>query len=461
MMAADLQLIYYVVVFLWLTYLPVAATSLMRWLRNRARYLRTSFQRLRNDPHIIFQITTRSASSSDVVRRGIASIRAAASAISYSEYTIQVVTDDPKDASYLEGEGCEVIVVPRSYRTANGSIRKARALQYAVEHRRGRSLNTDKLWVYHMDEESYVTPQTLLSLLAFIQEGRGLVGEGPIVYPLKYASASRVTRLAESIRPFQCYDCVSQMTSPPPLHMHGSNLLVRADVEDEVGWDHGDTLAEDQLFGIAIYKRYGDVFGWHGGVLLEQPPLTVRDHFQQRRRWVIGILQNFKHLTLKMRLRMYLRAYTYWLGFLSAVASAAMYLYYFLQEALSTLAKLVGFTYVKPEAQPLPIMTPESIARSLEQGVSLTITWESTLSTVLGAALLFSFIVWLLSYQIGLSWNLRYVGMGGLKRLGIHIQQLLLAPIVGMVETFPAFYAVIEFYILHRRYFKDFYVVAK
>ena len=150
-----------------------------------------------------------------------------------------------------------------------------------------------------MDDESYVTSQTILSLLKFIREGNAIASEGPIFYPLKFESANRLTAIAESVRPFTCYDCVSQMTNPPPLHMHGSNLLVRSDIEDSIGWNFGPTLAEDQFFGYKVYEKYGPKsLGWHGGILLEQPPLNIKDHFMQRRRWVLGSLQNIEQLSV-------------------------------------------------------------------------------------------------------------------------------------------------------------------
>lgn len=48
-----------------------------------------------------------------------------------------------------------------------------------------------------MDEESYVTSQTILSLLKFIREGNGIASEGPIFYPLKFESANFLTATAE------------------------------------------------------------------------------------------------------------------------------------------------------------------------------------------------------------------------------------------------------------------------
>ena len=452
-----MTVISYAVTFLWLSYLPVAIIQLRGWLKNRKVYVNMNLARIHNDPHIIFQIMTRSASVSDVVSRGIDSVHAACKSISYSTYSVCVVTEDPNDSSHLSA--AEVILVPKEYRPKGKAIRKARALQYAVERRRAANVESAKRWIFHMDEESVVTSQTVLSLLAFIRDGKGLISEGPIVYPMKLEHASRITILAESIRPFQCYDCVSQMTHPPPMYMHGSNLLVRSDVEGKVGWDHGETVAEDQLFGVRLHEKYSPVFGWHGGILLEQPPLTLGDHFRQRRRWVTGTLQNLKYLPSRMRLRIYLRASTYWLGFASAVASIAMYVYYFSPELAVVLDRMLGIPYKPPSLAKLPIATPQSIANSL-QGGQLVLTWQSFLSLGIGICLLVAFAIWIASYQIGLHTNLKYTTLSMGKRLTLHFQQLLFSPLVGIIETFPAFFAVLEFYLFNGK-MRDFEVISK
>src|ERR671923_2562388 len=180
-------------------------------------------------------------------------------------------------------------------------------------------------WFHHMDEESYVTPQTILALLKFIRNDKGVASEGPIFYPLKFESANRLTAIAESMRPFACFDCVSQMRNPPPLHMHGSNLLVRSDIEDEIGWRFGYTLAEDQMFGYKVYEKYGQgSMGWHGGILLEQPPLNLKDHFLQRRRWFLGTMQNLDKFPRWHRYKVMFKSVTLFLGFASGVASTAL-----------------------------------------------------------------------------------------------------------------------------------------
>lgn len=203
----------------WFSTIPVAFLTLSRFVRNRKTLIEKDLRRIYNDPIIIFQITTRSATKTKVVERGINSIIRASNEINYSNYKISVVTEDENDRkNVVKLKNSEIIVVKRGYKT--NAIKKARALQYAVEYRKNTSENTKNFWIFHMDDESYVTNQTLLSLLKYIREGKGVASEGPIVYPLKFESANPITALAESVRPFGCYDCVSQMTNPPPLHLH-------------------------------------------------------------------------------------------------------------------------------------------------------------------------------------------------------------------------------------------------
>ena len=317
--------------FLWLINIPIAVLAVLRFITNNRVFITSDLRRIRNDPEIIFQITTRSATRTPVVKRGIQSILESCRKVEYNRFKISVITDDPTDNSELDGYGCEVVLVPKSFKTS--AIKKGRALQYALLHRRSQDENKKQIWIYHMDDESFVTTQTILSLLKFIRDEKGVASEGPIFYPLKFESANVLTALAESIRPFTCYDCVSQMTNKvviktPPLHMHGSNLLVRSDVEDNIGWNFGPTLAEDQLFGYLVYEKYGsNSMGWHGGVLLEQPPLNIKDHFMQRRRWVLGSLQNVDKFSTIHRMKLSYKLMTYFLGFAAGVLSTIVSIY--------------------------------------------------------------------------------------------------------------------------------------
>ena len=446
--------------FFWLSYFPVAIISVFKFLKNRRVFIEQNLDHVFSNPSIIFQITTRSATNTSVVRRGIESIISSAHDMKFHNYQILVVTDDPRDIWTLKNEKCEVVVVAKNYHT--NAIKKGRALQYAVEHRRRTGKDSSKHWIFHMDEESYVMPQTVLALLKFIERGKGIASEGPIFYPLKFESANRLTAIAESARPFACYDCVSQMTNPPPLHMHGSNLLVRSDIEDAIGWNFGSTLAEDQMFGYKVYEKYGSgSTGWHGGILLEQPPLNLKDHFFQRRRWFLGTMQNLGKFPRWHRYKVMLKSLTLFLGFASAVASTVLLIHSYLLPlfSLSSFDLSMASSNIMLIPSNLPVVsTFASMLKSVS--ASARIEFGTT------AILLFTSIVWLGSYQLGLFLNLRYSKMKRAKRMLLHAQTLVLCPVIGLVETFPAFWAIMEYcikkkHITEKMTVYDYYIISK
>lgn len=459
--------------FLWLVNIPIAILAVSRFITNRGMFISSDLRRIRNDPYIIFQITTRSATKTPVVKRGIRSIIESCKKEDYDKFKISVITDDPADNLELDEFGCEVVVVPKSFRTS--AIKKGRALQYALEHRKSQAENNNKIWIYHMDDESFVTPQTILSLLKFIRDGKGVASEGPIFYPLKFENANLLTALAESIRPFTCYDCVSQMTNKvviktPPLHMHGSNLLVRSDVEDNIGWDFGPTLAEDQLFGYLVYEKYGsNSMGWHGGVLLEQPPLNMKDHFMQRRRWVLGSLQNVNKFSIIHRLKLSYKLMTYFLGFAAGLLSTVLSIFVNLPIVLSFFASAGVYTSsgIAPDGAVNSFIDNLSITFQQLYSNSALHNWTTAgpVEFATGLLLLFSSMIWLFSYQLGLFQNLRFSQVPISKKILFHFQALFLCPIIGLVETFPAFYSIIEYTFRGNRGagipIYDFYVIDK
>ena len=442
----------------WFSTIPVAFLTLGRFLKNRNIFVEHDLRRIYNDPRIIFQITTRSATRTPVVKRGIDSIINSSMKINYNNYQISIITDDPKDRTTLNGTSCEVIIVDKKFKAF--AIKKGRALQYAVEHRRKTGKNIASYWIFHMDDESYVTDQTIISLLKFIREGNAMASEGPIFYPLKFESANPLTAIAESIRPFSCYDCVSQMTNPPPLHMHGSNLLVRSDIEDSIGWNFGPTLAEDQIFGYRIYEKYGPKsMGWHGGILLEQPPLNLKDHFMQRRRWVLGSLQNMEKFPAIHKFKLMFKLGTYFMGFVSGVVSTILYLHAYVPKILALLP-MNGISLDITSWFDILMKTFFS-----ESTLNASINGSSPFDPIVGLVLLFPYTMWLFSYQLGLFLNLRYSRISVIKRIVLHLQTLLLSFVIGLLETFPAFWAMLEYYIMDKskktKKIHDFYVIKK
>ncbi len=189
-------------------------------------------------------------------------------------------------------------------------------------------------------------PGELRKLVFYLATVGKPVTEGPIFYPLEYCDAAPICRAMEANRPLGCYECREVMEAGLPLHLHGSNLVIDEALVNEIGWDIGTLdgqpfIAEDYVFGVQVFLRYGrEVFGWHGCVMLEQPPFSLKSAFRQRYRWIVGVLQGvamlrqrpeFHALPVRLRRRLiwgtWYRVATFALGLPTGVF-ALLYLLY-------------------------------------------------------------------------------------------------------------------------------------
>ena len=59
-----------------------------------------------------------------------------------------------------------LISVPDSYTSTNGTLNKARALQYCLED--GVNTLTDSDWIVHLDEETRLTTDSIKGVLNFV-----------------------------------------------------------------------------------------------------------------------------------------------------------------------------------------------------------------------------------------------------------------------------------------------------
>jgi cellulose synthase/poly-beta-1,6-N-acetylglucosamine synthase-like glycosyltransferase len=375
---------------LWLVPAPCLAYFFISYVRENKKFVNKDLSEpIPRNIRIIFQITTRNCPP--IVQETASRIVEVATKTEYTNYRIDVVTDKKATVS-----GANMIVVPQAYQTKNRARFKSRSLHHAVEYRRLKQDNTKDTWILHLDEESFITSQTLISILKYLgRPNPALVSEGPIIYPNKMFEVG-ITRYSESLRPYTCYNCAAQMTSSVPTNMHGSNLLVRADIEDSVGWDfEGIGASEDQRFGHEVWRKVGSVFGWHGGLLEEQPPFTVSDLIKQRRRWLIGNISNVRVGKLPWQKRAN-----------------------FLGQSISW---IVGF----------PAGIAAMLAFIIPQDVPL---WLHI--TLVGFTSL-----WLISYQIGLARNIQPFRFSSLRKIKEHAIVLILTVPLGLIETYAAFTA--------------------
>ncbi|MGA3059792.1 MAG: glycosyltransferase family 2 protein [Candidatus Bathyarchaeia archaeon] len=342
-------------------------------------------------PKILFQVTTKG--NIGIVQDTIDRINVVCKEIGYTKCDIWAVTDAQE-----KFEGCRTLIVPQNY--SCNAVHKARALQYAVEIRRKEQLTSKDVYIFHLDDESLITKQTLCSILSYLEGNPKPISEGLIVYPVREKEDIKISNLMDTLRPFCCFECVKLMIRGNPAYIHGSNLLVRSDIEEEVSWEHGKTMAEDSLFAIKARIKYGpEAFGWHGGVIEEKSPLNLKDLFKQRRRWFYGLIQNFKYFCFKERIRQSVRALIWVSGLISGINSI--------------------FAFFYPQAIPLSFHLP------------LLRIFFSTTS-----------LMWLFSYQIGAFLNGKYLPLK--KRISFHFLALISSIVIGLLECSTPIIAIIR-----------------
>ena len=254
-------------------------------------------------PTVLFQVTAigRNPRSMDETVRSVLHWVRHTPGLAF-RYLLWVVIEpegyDRSRATYeaLARDGAQVMVVPDGYRTPLGAAGKARALEYACAVRRHLGLSRPDVWVYHQDEETCVGQDTLTGISNFVRRDEARVGTGVILYPLDWSgSPSHVQELTRSYDDFRVLDSMTESWNPT-TGFHGSHFIVRADVEDAVGWDaRGYAPAEDLLFELRVRARYGAVFGVLRGFAYEKGAFSLRAQLQQRRRWAHGVLHALRH----------------------------------------------------------------------------------------------------------------------------------------------------------------------
>ncbi len=295
---------------IWLFGIPIYYSLAYEIIRYRKVMVKKTFVPI-NPKRMIFQITT--IGNMEIVQDSVDNINRICKEVGYENYRIDVVSE--VDESF---EGAVTVTVPQNYSTFNHAKYKARALHYAIERREEKGENTSDTWIYHLDDESMITKQGLLSILDHADNNREPIAEGLITYPNKINVGSKLVKYLDAVRPTFCYTCCAMLKSQgKPEWLHGSNLLLRADIEKNIGWDFPETCAEDSLFGYVAHKKYGGIFGWHGGVLEEQSPFTFSDFIKQRQRWIKGTFENLSRMGILEKMKTTYRMASWFLGSVS------------------------------------------------------------------------------------------------------------------------------------------------
>lgn len=401
-------------------------------------------------PLFKFQITTR-GKEVEVVQRSINSLALLAKASPLFEKHIEllIVTEEPLEiatfSGYFKSKGItfhsEVICVPKEYQTRNETMFKARSLQYSLEYREAnghRSKAKIPSYIFYFDAESTITETDFRRVVhSIILSPEKRIFEGAIVYPHKYFNANIISRQMESARPFNCHHCAQVMKKPPPLHLHGSNLLVEEKLVNSIGWDFGKVhnqplLAEDIVFGLKVYGKYGShPFGWHGGRIYEQPPLSVSASFHARLRWVTGTWQALSLMKIQpeyqklpwrtrtwIQFRMRIRLLAHSLSFLTIF----FLLFSLLLFLFPSIFSIFDTKLASPEF------------RTLQYVVSRFILLPAT-------------FFWLFSILNGFSKNIEPLNLSRKHQLVEACKLLIVTPLAGAIDSFCAFYASLRWFL--------------
>ena len=380
----------------WLGALPATVVGVVCWLLPRPQTRRRGGVRL--DTEVSFRIVSRGRNA-EAVNETVLACRAAMDARPLFPYRIEVVTDVP--VALPEGDDVVAIVVPDDYQTATGALYKARALEYANEV----SSLDDEGWVLHLDEESHPTSGVIGGIRDFIadcaEDGTPRIGQGCILYHRQLRENTFLT-LADSLR---TGDDVSRFyvqyrAGISLFGMHGSFILVRADVSKRIGFDFGaeGSITEDAWWALAQLEE-GTHFGWVDGYVVEQAPQTVRDFVRQRRRWFSGLAKVASYAPAPWWSRLALVAF---IGTWSLTMFGVLY-------------SLTNFA--------LGLYTPPAVA------------WT--------AAACYSWYVTM--YVEGLALNFRTLGgFSKLSQAKYYVLQVLLVPVFGLLEGAGVVYAVVR-----------------
>ncbi len=375
--------------FLWLPYTMTCATYIYALAKHRHDYEHKFEPREYHSPKIIFQIMTKGHEPA-LVQKNIDTIKEVNTRLKYNHYEIHTVTDGPEQYN-----NCLTLNVPASY-TCKKAVHKGRAFQYALEYRKQNYNDLKSLWILHLDEESQVTDNVVMACIHFIENNPNkLIAEGAINYPNKFLDTQLlIPSFLEAERAFSCYFCCVQMNHTP-IWLHGSNMLVRADLEDEIGWEV-DSIAEDACFGYRVANIKGNVFGWTHGTLLEQPAFTIKDSMKQRIRWYHGSIQNLKYLSWKKKILQCSFLGIWKTGFFASFLGIP-----------SILGYIDAPLYIKP-------------------------------------LLIFNLVFWMFTYQWGTWLNMKELNISKKKKVAILAYCALVTPLIGIFSTMPAVIAMFK-----------------
>ncbi len=339
----------------WSFGMPIIIMSFIGALRSRS--LRISNFKGRVSNLVIFEIPT--IGNHDVIP---ALSRVVDSILKYApnnldRWRIDVVTEEWSEArdeislKYASHPNFNLVIVPKDYQTKNHSLNKSRALQYATDYHISRGENTPDIWLFHLDDDASVGQDTVAAIAEHIKfKGhRFYIAQGVLAFP-HHLSKSIIAKFADSMRPtddLTRFYFFTALLKTPLVGLHGENLLVRSDVEANIGWDSGNRpISDDSCFGLRFSEKYPGKSSFLPAFTYGASPSNVKDMLRQRRRWLVDLTNLGIYGPLPWRYRLLL---IYSVIFWSSMATQNIMLVILILEGLH----LIGFELITP---PMAVM---------------------------------------------------------------------------------------------------------
>jgi beta-1,4-mannosyltransferase len=372
----------------WFFSIPASAFSWYHIARHLGSFVDASVKKPQNPhPKIVFSIAARNLTP--ILQGPVNSIKNSCADAGFSNYEIKLVIDKIENPI----EGADAILVPGDF--VSKSKYKARALDYALKY----LPDSKDAWILHLDEDAIVTSQCVKSIINYIKNGGNPIANGPSVFPY---DDNILTFYAEAQRFWTFYWLMDQQTSSRVHWLNGSNLLIRSDIEQAVGWSFENCfISEDARFGYEATKKFGKIFGWHGGMTIETPAASINGLLKQRTRWFFGSILNLRYVP-KARLPRRIYSITAWFDGLILT----LFFFFFIAT--------VGFG------------------------------WQFFSSQYIIYGLWATAVFWLGRYQIGVYQNLRFSSMHWVKKLLLHLGIIPLAPVIDFICALPTVLAFIK-----------------
>ncbi len=264
--------------------------------------------------NFIIQITTK-GSAADSVLRIVRQLRG------YNlpfPYQIWVVGEEYDHFPYPVDR---ILRVPASYKTPHGTRFKARALCYAREVRMNEGVENYGTKLLLLDDDTVPTRGYITYAYRCSYE----VAQGVLSARRDYGK-NLLASIADSIRTADCLAfCLHFNSAGDARLVHGDGLLVRGNVENEIGWDFGYCLSEDLIFGRRATRRFS--FGFIPDYVEIAPAKNLKDFFFQRRRWIWGTLMALRDLDNSERIFILARYFLGGLGVMSAYLAISAQLF--------------------------------------------------------------------------------------------------------------------------------------